>query len=139
MRPSIYELPERGSRRAASLCWTGLFLRLHPSGQRAVEASRGEEDETSQSLLHGLSWADEDLEKAGIHIGGLGDAGETLDERAKVAFRRRLAELREQLAEAQNLGKLERAEQSAKEIVQSRLQGLRGANGWWCWWGSARR
>jgi hypothetical protein len=35
------------------------------------------------------------LEKAGIHIGSLGDAGEMLDDQAKVAYRRRLSELRE--------------------------------------------
>jgi pyruvate carboxylase len=38
-----------------------------------------------------LPRGDEDLEKAGIHIGGLGDAGEMLDEQAKVAYRRRLS------------------------------------------------
>jgi hypothetical protein len=37
------------------------------------------------------------LEKAGIHIGSLGDAGEMLDDQAKVAYRRRLSELREEL------------------------------------------
>src|SRR5215510_6727500 len=43
------------------------------------------EDETSRSA-HGLSRADEDLDKAGMQITGLGDAGELLDEQAKVAY-----------------------------------------------------
>jgi hypothetical protein len=32
-----------------------------------------------------LPRGDEDLEKAGVHIGSLGDAGEMLDDQAKVA------------------------------------------------------
>jgi hypothetical protein len=39
----------------------------------------------------------EDLEKAGIHITSLGDAGKMLDEQAKAADRRLLSELREEL------------------------------------------
>src|SRR5271168_5095792 len=61
------------------------------------------DDETRQSA-HGLPRGEEDLEKAGIHIGSLGDAGEMLDEQAKVAYRRRLSELREELDEAKELG-----------------------------------
>ncbi len=38
-------------------------------------ASQREEEETSQSVK-GLPWRAEDLEKAGIHTTGLGDAGE---------------------------------------------------------------
>jgi hypothetical protein len=45
-------------------------------------------NETGQSA-EGLPRGDEDLEKAGIHIGSLGDAGEMLDEQAKVAYKRR--------------------------------------------------
>jgi tetratricopeptide (TPR) repeat protein len=78
-------------------------------------ASQREKDEASQST-HGLPRGAEDLEKAGIHIGSLGDAGEMLDEQAKVAYRRRLSELREELEEAKELGKLERAEQAEREI-----------------------
>src|ERR1700683_3876664 len=51
-------------------------------------ASRREEEETNQSDR--LPRGDDELEKSGIHIGGLGDAGEILDEQAKVAYRRRL-------------------------------------------------
>jgi tetratricopeptide (TPR) repeat protein len=95
-------------------------------------ASQREGDETSQSV-HGLPRADGELEKAGIHVSGLGDAGEMLDEQAKVAYRRRLSELREELAEAQELGKVERAEQAEKEIDAltrelSRAVGLGGRN-----------
>jgi hypothetical protein len=48
-------------------------------------ASQHEEDETSQSV-QGLPRGAEDLEKAGIHITGLGDAGEMLDDQAKAAY-----------------------------------------------------
>ena len=76
---------------------------------------------------------DEELEKAGIHIASLGDAGEMLDEQAKVAYRRRLSELREELEEAKELGNVERAEQAEQEIDAltrelSRAVGLGGRN-----------
>ncbi len=45
-------------------------------------AGQREDDETNQSA-HGLPRGEQDLEKAGIHIGSLGDAGEMLDEQAK--------------------------------------------------------
>src|SRR5712692_7308735 len=66
-------------------------------------AGRRDDDADGQSE-QGLPRGAEDLEKAGIHIGSLGDAGEMLDERAKVAYRRRLSDLREELDEAKELG-----------------------------------
>ncbi len=53
---------------------------------------------------------------AGFHIGSLGDAGRMLDEQAKVTYRRRLSELREELEEARELGEAERAELVEQEI-----------------------
>jgi len=95
-------------------------------------AGQHDEDETSGSA-HGLPRGDEDLEKAGIHIGNLGDAGEMLDDQAKVAYRRRLSELREELEEAKEAGNVERAEQAEEEIDAltkelSRAVGLGGRN-----------
>ena len=85
------------------------------------------------SADHGLPRGDEDLEKAGIHVGGLGDAGEMLDDQAKAAYRRRLSELREELEEAKEPGNVERAEQAEEEIDAltkelSRAVGLGGRN-----------
>jgi len=95
-------------------------------------AGQREVGETSQSG-RGLPRGEEDLEKAGIHIGSLGDAGEMLDEQAKVAYRRRLSELREELEEAKELGKVERAEKAEQEIDAltselSRAVGFGGRN-----------
>jgi len=95
-------------------------------------AGQREAGETSQSA-HELPRGDEDLEKAGIHIGSLGDAGEMLDEQAKVAYRRRLSELREELEEAKELGNVGRAERAEQEIDAltselSRAVGLGGRN-----------
>src|ERR1700692_4183166 len=95
-------------------------------------ASQHEEDETSQSV-QGLPRGADDLEKAGIHITGLGDAGEMLDDQAKAAYRRRLAELYEELEAAKELGNVERAENAEKEIDAltrelSRAVGLGGRN-----------
>src|ERR1700751_3653609 len=52
-------------------------------------AGRRDDDKGGQSEP-GLPRGAEDLEKAGIQIGSLGDAGEMLDEQAKAAYRRRL-------------------------------------------------
>src|ERR1700730_16024332 len=95
-------------------------------------ADQREDNGTSQST-QGLPRGDEDLEKAGIHVTGLGDAGEMLDEQAKVAYRRRLSQLREELEEAKELGNVERAEQAEQEIDAltrelSRAVGLGGRN-----------
>ncbi len=95
-------------------------------------AGQRDDDETGQSA-RGLPRGEEDLEKAGIHIGSVGDAGEMLDDQAKVAYRRRLSELREELEEAKERGNVERAEQAEQEIDAltrelSRAVGLGGRN-----------
>jgi hypothetical protein len=74
-------------------------------------AGKRDDDET-QALPRG----DEDLEKAGIRISNLGDAGEMLDEQAKAAYKRRLSDLREELEEAKEVGNVERAERAEQEI-----------------------
>src|SRR5712664_1121483 len=95
-------------------------------------AGQRDDDADGQSE-QGLPRGAEDLGRAGIHIGSLGDAGEMLDEQAKVAYRRRLSELREELDGAKELGKVERAEQAEEEIDAltrelSRAVGLGGRN-----------
>jgi hypothetical protein len=78
-------------------------------------AGRREDDETNR-LVRGSRLGNDDLEKAGIHVASLGDAGEMLDHTAKVAYRRRLSELREELEEAKELGNVEGAERAEQEI-----------------------
>src|SRR6266436_6180745 len=95
-------------------------------------AGQRDDDETGQSA-HGLPHGAEDLGKAGIYIGTLGDAGEMLDEQAKLAYRRRLSDLREELEDAKELGNVERAEQAEQEVDAlsrelSRAVGLGGRN-----------
>jgi len=63
-----------------------------------------------------LPWNDEELASAGFHVGDLGDAGVVLDEPAKAAYRRRLAELRAEVEEAKQLDQCERAERAEEEI-----------------------
>ena len=117
------------------LCYLAHLLR-HPTVECHVldlaggVAGQRDDDETGQSD-HGLPSADEDLEKAGIRIASLGDAGEMLDHTAKVAYRRRLSELREELEEAKELGNVERGERAEQEIEAltaelSRAVGLGG-------------
>lgn len=93
------------------------------------ETRQRENDQTAE----GLPLGGEDLERAGIHVGGLGDAGEMLDDQAKAAYRRRLSELREELEEAKDAGNVARAEQTEEEIDAltqelSRAVGLGGRN-----------
>jgi hypothetical protein len=94
----------------------------------------GQRDAGQTNLsAHGLPRLNDDLEKAGIQIASLGDAGEMLDEQAKVAYRRRLSELREELEEAKTAGNVDRAEQAEQEIDAltselSRAVGLGGRN-----------
>jgi tetratricopeptide (TPR) repeat protein len=95
-------------------------------------AGQHDDDETIGSA-QGLPRGEEDLEKAGIHLGSLGDAGEMLDDQAKVAYRRRLSELHEELDEAKEAGNVERAENAEQEIDAltkelSRAVGLGGRN-----------
>jgi hypothetical protein len=78
-------------------------------------AGQRKDNETNQ-LVRGLPLGNDDLEKAGIHVASLGDAGEMLDDQAKVAYQRRLFELREELAEAKEVGNVESAEQAEQEI-----------------------
>ncbi len=70
------------------------------------------EDEPKLRMPRG----DDELQKAGINITGLGDAGEVLDEQAKSTYRRRLSELREELEEAKEFGNIERAEKAEADI-----------------------
>jgi predicted ATPase len=70
------------------------------------------EDEPKLRMPRG----DDELQKAGINITGLGDAGEMLDEQAKSTYRRRLSELREELEEAKGFGNTERAEKAEAEV-----------------------
>src|SRR5580700_5855566 len=95
-------------------------------------ASQREDDDGRQSA-QGLARGADDLEKAGIQITGLGDAGEMLDDQAKVSYRRRLSKLREELEEAKEFGNVERAERAEEEIDAltrelSRAVGLGGRN-----------
>ncbi len=93
-------------------------------------AGQRNEDEAGQSAQ---PRGDEDLEKATIHSGSPGDAGEMLDEQAKAGYRRRLSDLREELLEAKQRGNVERAEWAEQEIDAltrelSRAGGLGGRN-----------
>src|SRR6266850_6894637 len=93
-------------------------------------AGERDEDEAGRPA-HGLPRREEDLEKAGIHIASLGDAGEMLDDQAKLAYRRRISDLQEDLEEAKAQGNVARAERAEQEIVAltkelSRAVGLGG-------------
>jgi AAA ATPase domain len=86
-----------------------------------VDRSEAGADEAHRSAA-ALPQSGEELQSAGLHVGGLGDAGAVLDEPAKAAYRRRLAELRAEVAEAKHLDQCERAEQAEEEIEALRAE-----------------
>ena len=144
-------LPERAIFRKEGEYWTvgyrGKSFRLkdtkglgylahllrHPAAEFHVLDLAGgigsQRDDDEASLPRG----GEELENAGIHVASLGDAGEMLDEQAKITYRRRLSELREELERAKEAGNIERAERAEQEIDAltkelSRAVGLGGRN-----------
>ena len=58
----------------------------------------------------------EQAHEHGLRPGGLGDAGELLDDEAKAAYRRRLEELREELTEAESFHDPERVARAREEL-----------------------
>ena len=114
------------------------YLLRHPSGEFHVLdlvgglSWRGG-DARKEQLMAGFPHSEQDLEKEGIHLGTLGDAGELLDHQAKAAYRGRLTELREELEQAKALADVQRAERAENEIEEltrelSRAVGLGGRN-----------
>jgi hypothetical protein len=68
------------------------------------------------------SATEEQATQSDLTVGRMGDAGEMLDAQAKAAYKRRTAELREQLEEARELNQLERVDQ-----LEERLRLLAGS------------
>jgi pimeloyl-ACP methyl ester carboxylesterase len=74
---------------------------------------------------------EEQAAQSDLTVGRMGDAGEMLDAQAKAAYKRRTAELREQLEDARELNQLELVDQLEEEIEAvgrelSRAVGLGG-------------
>jgi hypothetical protein len=74
---------------------------------------------------------EEQATQSDLTVGRMGDAGEMLDAQAKAAYKRRTAELREQLEEARELNQLELVDRLEDEIETlgrelSRAVGLGG-------------
>ena len=91
------------------------YLLRHPGTEfHALDLTSGIGSESEEKSSARLVLGQENLE--GFQIGGLGDAGELLDDEAKRAYRRRLSELREELEEAKGLGKAELADELEAEI-----------------------
>jgi hypothetical protein len=78
--------------------------------------SRDDDGRAAGQWQNGPPLADQDFEQAGVHIANPSDAGEMLDQEAKVAYRHRLAELRQELDEAKKLEKVERAAEAEAEM-----------------------
>jgi hypothetical protein len=117
------------------LAYIARLLRCPGIEVHALDLVRGDAifDASDIHQLATFSLKRQDLDNAGLHVGGLGDAGDMLDDQAKAAYRRRLAELRDELEEAKELGRIDRAESAECEIEAlttelSRATGLGGRN-----------
>src|SRR5262245_52341609 len=76
----------------------------------SATGSRAERDAEATVTLKGQ------VREADLQVGNLGDAGEWLDKQAKASYRRRLAELREELQAAKSQGHIAQAEATEREI-----------------------
>src|SRR5262249_9764356 len=89
-------------------------LLRHPRAEVHVlslaSKSGGTQDELAESVV------EEQAAQSDLTVGRMGDAGEMLDAQAKAAYKRRTAELREQLKEARELNQLGRVDQIQDEI-----------------------
>jgi pimeloyl-ACP methyl ester carboxylesterase len=90
-----------------------------------ADGEQGQADELAESTT------EEQAAESGLTVSRMGDAGEMLDTKAKVACKRRLAELRDQLDEARELNRLELVDRFEDEIEAvgrelSRAVGLGG-------------
>jgi hypothetical protein len=89
------------------------FLLQHPGEEfHAMDLVRG----TGATVLTHSSAAEATSAASGLSIGGLGDAGEMLDAQAKREYRRRLGELRTELAELRERGDAGHGEKVEAEI-----------------------
>jgi hypothetical protein len=99
-----------------------------------VHLLRNPGEEIHVSALDALSPSDAAMPahaasgERGAPVGDLGDAGEVLDAQAKATYRRRLVELREELAEAETCNDLGRAE-SLRVELEALVDQLRQATG----------
>jgi pimeloyl-ACP methyl ester carboxylesterase len=105
------------------------YLLGHPRQELHVlslaSISGGSQDELAEPGAEGQ------VAQSDLSVGRMGDAGEMLDAQAKAAYKRRTAELREQLEEARELNQLEMVDQLEEEIEAvgrelSRAVGLGG-------------
>ncbi|MBV8360059.1 MAG: AAA family ATPase, partial [Deltaproteobacteria bacterium] len=131
-----YDGESFGLRQSKGLAYLAQLLRCPGTEFHALDlvgeifGAAGDPNDMSVKARTSLPHGDDAL-AAGIHVGGLGDAGEMLDQEAKDQYKRRLDELREELSEAEQLGNVEHAEQAEAEIKAlsaelSRAVGLGG-------------
>jgi uncharacterized membrane protein len=103
------------------LTYIAYLLRYPGMEFHALDLADGIASGSDKKPIAPLGLSQKNLETGGFHIGGLGDAGEVLDDQAKRAYRQRLSELQEELEEAKALCKVERAEELEAEIDWARM------------------
>ena len=98
-------------RDSKGLAYIAYLLRHPGTAFHALDLTSGITSKSEEKPADRLVLGHENLEREGFQIGGVGDAGEVLDDQAKRAYRQRLSELREELEEVKGLGKEERADE----------------------------
>jgi pimeloyl-ACP methyl ester carboxylesterase len=104
------------------------YLLGHPGEEFHVLSLAGKQGEAGELAEPASA---EQATQSDLTVGRMGDAGEMLDAQAKAAYKRRTAELREQLEEARERGQVDRVDQLEEEIEAvgrelSRAVGLGG-------------
>jgi hypothetical protein len=97
----------------------GLAYIAHLLGHPAEEIhvlSLASKSDSQAGAESAESATEEQATQSGLTVSRMGDAGEMLDAQAKAVYKRRTAELREQLEEARELNQLELVDQLEEEI-----------------------
>ncbi len=114
-------------RDAKGLAYLAHLLRYPGRELHVLNLAAGISDSSSGGDTERMPRGGEDLQKAGIHVGRLGDAGEVVDDQAKRAYRCRLAELRQESIESNS----KRARLSRRRKRSSRR--ITGSNSFTSW------
>ena len=92
------------------------FLLAHPGEESHALRLLSEVEGTAPAPSDSATKMERQFQDDGLNLSSLGDAGPLLDDRARKAYRQRLADLAEELKEAREFNDFERAERLEEEM-----------------------